>query len=100
MNQKQFAVLLLCGVLAMMITASVLAKKAEINLSWHVISGGGGLVQSGDRQLQHTIGQPISGSTRANKILMGSGFWSGVLREVPPPRGSTLFLPMVGSAEP
>lgn len=97
MNMKHLVILFICGLLLLILIAGVLANTVETQLTWSVVAGGGGTVQSNDRQIQQTIGQTITGSIHGNAYELGSGYWPGIVRVVPPPREKRVFLPFVRS---
>lgn len=81
--------LLICLVLALTAVAQV---SGLYDLSWHVISGGGGRVESpGGHQLQGTAGQPLTGAMQsAGAHALCSGYWQcGVADQ------HRIFLPLV-----
>ena len=71
-------ILLIAGLL---LAQSVLAGGGGLDISRHVIGGGGGHVQNGSFALDTSIGQPVVGKTQAVLIktyALCSGFWCGL----------------------
>jgi hypothetical protein len=96
--KKQTLFIVFIGLLlTMAIVMGALASGAEIRLPWSVIAGGGGVAQSGDYHMQHTVGQPATSSTHGSSIKPGGGYWAGITRVVSPPRQSDLYLPIIQS---
>ena len=60
----------------------VLAQiSAAYDLSWHVIGGGGGRMESTGHTLQGTVGQAVTGSMGSSGYTSCSGFWCGAESE-------------------
>jgi hypothetical protein len=68
-------VLVACLALVVPVLAHV---SANYDLSWHVIAGGGGKMESTQYTLQGTTGQPVIGSAAGSGHTLCSGFWCGV----------------------
>lgn len=71
-------ILLIAGLL---LTQSVLAGGGGLDISRHVIGGGGGHAQNGAFALAASIGQSVVGKTQAVIIKtysLCSGFWCGL----------------------
>ena len=72
------------------LAAPVLAQvSANYDLSWHVIAGGGGQMESAGHTMLGTIGQPAVGSMTSGSHALCSSFWCGVLP------GYRIYLPLV-----
>jgi hypothetical protein len=80
-------------VLVLVITLGAVPVLAQLSaahdLSWHVIGGGGGRMESGGHVLQGTVGQPATGSMVSDDHTLCSGFWCGVETEY------RVYLPLV-----
>jgi len=50
---------------------------SEFDLSWHRISGGGGMSAGGGFTLTGTIGQAEAGSHEGGGFALSGGFWAG-----------------------
>ena len=74
---KVFAVFLILGALCLL--ASVVLAQGGYDLSWRVIAGGGGQMQSAGYTLIGTIGQPSAGTMTGSSSALCSGFWCGHL---------------------
>jgi hypothetical protein len=86
MKWKAILALIVCLALA----APVLAKSlADHDLSWYVIAGGGGRMDSVNHTLIGTAGQPLVGVMTGNDSTLCSGFWCGVSVEY------RVYLPLV-----
>lgn len=56
----------------------VIARVSVNNdLSWHVIGGGGGTMESAGHTVQGTLGQPVTGQAASSGHTLCSGFWCG-----------------------
>jgi len=71
-------VLILLGVICLTGIAYA-GVSANYNLSWHVLSGGGGgLMDSASYALSSTVGQ-IIGSSDSSNYRLGTGYWYGTV---------------------
>lgn len=72
--------LYLIGLLAgLMLTGVALAQvSTNFDLSWHLLSGGGGSRSSADYQLDDSLGQWADGSSSSANYEIEPGFWYGV----------------------
>ena len=82
-RRKSFLLLLLAvclvGVASLAASPSGARQAAPqaLSLARWVIGGGGGRTGTGSQTLDHTIGQPLVGVTRAGPTQLGAGFWGG-----------------------
>lgn len=74
---KACAVFLILAALFLLI--SVALAQGGYDLSWHVIAGGGGQMQSASYTLIGTVGQPSAGTMTMSSSALCSGFWCGYL---------------------
>ena len=74
-----------CAVLsiptALLLLAAVALAQGSYDLSWRVIAGGGGQMQSAGYTLMGTIGQPAAGMMQSSSHSLCSGFWCGAVAE-------------------
>lgn len=82
-NRVVFLVLI-----ALVLTFSI-AFAFSGSIERHVISSGGGQVQSGKVNIHATIGQPVAGVTEYSTYEIQSGFWNGSVPEY------DIFLPSI-----
>ncbi len=88
--KTRIAILIICLALAVPVLAQ---SSANYDLSWHVIAGGGGRMESTGHALLGTTGQPLVGSmTTGSGHSLCSGFWCGAAEE-----GVHIYLPLVVS---
>lgn len=82
---------LFAAIAVLLASASVALAQISANydLSWHVIAGGGGQMQSVGHTAMGTIGQPLVGSMTSGSHALCSGFWCGILP------GYRIYLPLV-----
>jgi hypothetical protein len=52
--------------------------SANYDLSWHVLSGSGGQMDSASYALSSTVGQ-IIGSSESSNYRLGAGYWYGIV---------------------
>ena len=52
--------------------------SASYDLSWNVISGGGGSMSSASYSLEGSIGQPALGTSSSTSYRLDAGFWAGI----------------------
>jgi hypothetical protein len=87
--------LILILVASLLLATPVLAQiSANYDLSWHVVAGGGGKMQGSGYNLQGTLGQPLTGPSSGSSHSLNSGYWSGLLNNLPPP-GHPIYLPII-----
>ncbi len=67
--------------IALFVLASVALAQSSYDLSWHVIAGGGGQMQSAGYTLMGTSGQPVAGAMQGSNYNLCSGFWCGTIAE-------------------
>ncbi len=51
--------------------------RADYEITWYSIDGGGGTSNGGPYTLTGTIGQPDTGVSSGGNYVLSSGFWSG-----------------------
>jgi hypothetical protein len=86
------AMLGLAVVLAL--TSVVLAQvSANYDLSWHVIAGGGGRMESAGHTLRGTTGQPLVGPMSSGGHALHSGFWGRMVAA--PKHRVHIYMPLV-----
>lgn len=77
---------------ATVLGGGVLAQVSDnYDLSWHVVSGGGGPMASGNYALNGTIGQAAIGLAESNNYELGAGYWYGVVIQIGP---LEIYLPL------
>ena len=64
-------------IFAFIILLAGLAAAQDYKIDWYVIASGGGHSQSGDYQVNGTIGQPIVGKSLSSEYIIEAGFWVG-----------------------
>ncbi len=76
MRKKWIFLFLVILAYGLLLTGAVLAAPNADEISWYVISGGGGHIETANSAitLESTIGQPVEGIASAN---LCSGFWCG-----------------------
>lgn len=63
--------------LALVVAGAVLAQVSTgFDLSWHVLSGGGGSRSSAGYQIDDTLGQWSAGLSSSANYQLATGFWS------------------------
>jgi hypothetical protein len=66
-------------VLVLLLGAGVTAARAQFDVSWFTIDGGGGMFSTGGGYaLGGTIGQPDAGAMSGGGFALTGGFWVGV----------------------
>jgi hypothetical protein len=105
--KKLFVCLLILALLALgggalrLAQDTVLAQtSAHYDLSWHVLSAGGGVgMTSGSHSAHGTVGQLTIGPATSGQTSIGSGYWCGVQQgtggPVPGPGAHPIYLPIV-----
>jgi len=83
LNRK--LVLPLIGLLAgLAVAGTVLAQvSTNFDLSWHLLSGGGGSRSSTNYQVDDSLGQWADGSSTSARYAIQAGFWSGAPAAAP-----------------
>lgn len=66
-----------------------LPVRAQFNIAWHTIAGGGSASAGGDFTVRGTIGQPDAGVMSGGPFTVVGGFWA-LPRAVPTPGAPTL----------
>ncbi len=81
-------------ILLLLIVAPVLAQSGGgYDLSWSIVSGGGGTSSAGTFVLNGVIGQHDAGMMSGGNYSVGGGFWGGGEVTVPP--NFNVFLPLL-----
>lgn len=63
-------------VACLLLAGPVLAQaSANHDLSWHIIAGGGGRLESTGHTMWATLSQPLVGTTASSDHWLCSGFW-------------------------
>ena len=76
LTPRQIGAVILAGIILLAMASIALAQvSSNYDLSWHVISGGGGQMESTGHTLQGTLGQPATGSMTSSGHTLCSGFW-------------------------
>jgi uncharacterized membrane protein len=77
----------------LVLTGSVLAQvSTNFDLSWHLLSGGGGSRGSANYQISDSLGQWAGGLVSGSSYRIESGFWYGtVISE----KGREIYLPLI-----
>ena len=77
-------------VCALLLATSAWAATNATDLSWNVLGGGGGRLESGSVVVEGTLGQPVAGVISQSPLELCSGYWcdTGV-------SGHQIFLPLV-----
>jgi hypothetical protein len=75
-------VLMLLGLLCLTSIAYA-GVSTNYDLSWHVIGGGGGAMDSANYILRSTAG-PVIGSSESSNYRMGTGYWYGTVSTTTP----------------
>ena len=77
-------------VCALLLATSVWAATNATDLSWNVLGGGGGRLESGSVVVEGTLGQSVAGAVSQSPFELCSGYWcdTGV-------SGHQIFLPLV-----
>jgi hypothetical protein len=83
----------LLACVALLLAASVVLAGGSIGIQRHVLSSGGGMVESGVYRLHATVGQPVAGpiSDLAPGRALCAGFWCGAGQR----RMTVIYLPLV-----
>jgi len=78
------------ALVALLLVAGPVLAEAAANhdLSWRVIAGGGGRMESGGHAMWGTVGQSTTGTMVSVNHLLCSGFWCL-------PTGYRIYLPVV-----
>ena len=96
MNRYRIAILGVFLLIGYLFSVEVLATPlADFDLHWHVVANGGGSVSSAAFEMQHTVGQTITGGAQSDEFLLGSGYWPGIVGVVPSRPETHIYLPVV-----
>lgn len=91
---KKIPLIIIILILALGAAAGLAWAGSSPNLAidWQVLAAGGepAVSSSGDLSLNGTLGQPITGSSTGENIVMEAGYWSKVSRPY------VYYLPIVG----
>jgi len=82
-----FSLLIVC---ALLLATSAWAATNATDLSWHLLGGGGGRLESGSVVVEGTLGQPVAGVVSQSPLELCSGFWCDAGGG-----GYKLFLPLL-----
>lgn len=74
---KREAILVLIACLLAIVVPVLAQSSANYDLSWHVVAGGGGRMESAGHTLLGTIGQADAGLLTSNDYILSGGFWAG-----------------------
>jgi hypothetical protein len=75
-KKKFFLAMLLVLLFSLAAFIVVSAQVSDgFDLSWYVVSGGGGNSESGDYVLSSTVGQTAAGESTSGGIIQTHGFW-------------------------
>jgi hypothetical protein len=82
--------------LALLLVVSIALAQASDNydLSWHVVSGGGGPMSSTNYAINGTIGQAAIGPAVSTNYDLGAGYWYGVVIQIGPVEFK-IYLPLI-----
>ena len=90
MNKARISVLLL--LLVLLLAAPILAQISTLyDLSWHLLSGGGGPRASSHYQIDDVLGQWPDGRTSSARYQVDPGFWHAGREQ----QQKRLYLPVV-----
>jgi hypothetical protein len=90
LNLRQVSVAILAGFLLLGLASIAFAQvSSNYDLSWHVIGGGVGQMDSTGHSLQGTLGQAVSGSMSSTGHSLCTGYWCQGEEE------SAVYLPLV-----
>ena len=94
MSRAQMMRVVLVVALVLPAVGIVAAQQSEnFELSWHVVSGGGGPTESDavDIALNGTFGQAITGAGSGSGVSLHAGYWPGASVE------TNIYLPLIQS---
>lgn len=92
MRRRKAYFVLVSLLVATVLGGGVLAQVSDnYNLSWHVVSGGGGPTSSTNYALNGTIGQAAIGPADSTNYDLGAGYWYGVVIQIGP---FEIYLPL------
>jgi hypothetical protein len=75
-NLRQASVIsLAAGILLALVSIAFAQVSSNYDLSWHVIGGGVGQMESTGHSLQGTLGQTVSGSMSSTGHSLCTGYW-------------------------
>jgi len=82
--------------LALVLFVSIALAQVSDNydLSWHVVSSGGGPMSSSNYAMNSTLGQPVTGPAESTNYGQGAGYWYGVLIQIGPVEFK-IYLPVI-----
>ena len=93
MNRK-LLVRLASLLVGLMLAGVALAQvSTNYDLSWHVLSSGGGERESANYLVQDTLAQLASGPSTSTNFLVRAGYWYGVAVGTPTPTPTSTFTP-------
>jgi hypothetical protein len=90
------------GLVVLFVFASAVLAQVSANhdLSWHVIAGGGGRMESAGHSFLGTAGQPLTGPMSGSGHAVGSGFGSAGYEPGETPQIYKVYLPLVMNEQP
>jgi hypothetical protein len=89
-------VVTLVGVMSLALISIVVAQvSSNYDLSWHVIGGGGGRMESSGYTVHSTLGQPVTGSSTGSGHTLCAGYWCDVGSRI-----SQVYVPLVLMSSP
>jgi hypothetical protein len=75
-NPRQVSVVIFTALILLALASIAFAQvSSNYDLSWHVIGGGVGRMDSTGHSLQGTLGQAVSGSMSSTGHTLCTGFW-------------------------
>ncbi len=93
LRKAGIAALALMAVLAL-VSAVLAQASAEHDVSWRVVAGGGGRMESAGHTLLDTVGQPVVGGMDSAGYRLEMGYWRGAAGVAPAPE-HWVYLPFV-----
>ena len=93
---KEYRWRALAALLALLLGAVVAYAQSGdgYDLSWHVVSGGGGPMSSTNYAINGTIGQAAIGPAVSTNYDLGAGYWYGVVIQIGPVEFK-IYLPLI-----
>jgi hypothetical protein len=78
---------LLCGLT--LVSVALAQTSTNYNLTWHVVSSGGGKMDSATYAMEGTIGQVLAQRTESDNYALAAGYWYPLIHRY------TVYLPLV-----
>jgi hypothetical protein len=66
------------GIISFLLIIPSLCAAQNYRIDWYVIGSGGGHAESGNYQVNGTIGQPIVGQSSSSNYIVEAGYWVGI----------------------